>query len=87
MTFSSRLFNADFPATKVFLVIISSSSGSSNSSSHSRNGGGSVSGIGSTSGCASSSKILTWTGKYKLGAMAGAGARVGKHNLGTRAGL
>ena len=31
-----------------------------------------------------SSKILTWTGKYKLGAIVG--ARVGKYNLGTRAG-
>ena len=34
----------------------------------------------STSSCSNSSKILT--GKYKLGARAG--ARVGKYNLGTR---
>ena len=35
------------------------------------------------SGCGSSSKILFWTGKYKLGVIAG--VRVGKYNLGTRA--
>ena len=38
----------------------------------------------STSSSCSSSKILTWTGKYKSGAIAG--ARVGKYNLGTRFG-
>ena len=36
------------------------------------------------SGCGSSSKISTWTNKRKLGAIAG--VRVGKYNLGTRAG-
>ena len=54
---------------------ISSSSGSGNSCGCS-GGGGSGSVSDSTSGCVSSSKILTWTGKYKLGAIAG--ARVGK---------
>ena len=41
-------------------------------------------GSGSTSRCASKTKILTWTGKYKLGAIAK--ARVGIHNLGIRTG-
>ena len=56
-------FNLDFADAKVSLVIliISSSSGSGNSSSCRRSGGGSRSG--STSGCGSGSKILTWTGK------------------------
>ena len=88
-TFSSNifqgLFNTDFPVGKVFLfIIISSSSGSSgNNSSCNRSGGGSGSGSDSISGCgSSSSKILTWTNKYKLRAIAG--ARVGKCNLGTR---
>ena len=40
--------------------------------------------VNSTSSSCGSSKILTWTGKYKLEAIAG--ARVGKYNLGTRAG-
>ena len=75
-------FNADFASAKVSLVVISSSSGSDNSSSCSRSGGGSGSGSDSTSGCcSSSSKILIWTGKYKLRAIAA--ARVGKYNLGT----
>ena len=52
---------------------ISSSSSSRRSSSNSSSGGGvgtSDSGINNTSSCGSS-KILTWTGKYKLGAIAG----------------
>ena len=40
--------------------------------------------INSTSSSCGSSKILTWTGKYKSGAIAG--ARVGKYTLATRAG-
>ena len=40
--------------------------------------------VNSTSSSCGSSKILTWTGKYKSGAIAG--ARVGKYNLGNRAG-
>ena len=78
-------FNADFAAAKVSLVVIISSSGSDNSSSCSRSGGGgSRSGSDSTSGCGGNSKILTWTDKYKLGAIAG--TRIGECNLGTRAG-
>ena len=66
-------FNADFATAKISRVI-SSSSGSSNSSSFSRSGGGSSSGSDSTSGCgSSSSKILTCTGEYKLGGIAGSG--------------
>ena len=69
-------FKADFAAAKASLVIISSSG---NSSSCSRSGDGSGSGIESTSTCGStSSKILSWTGKYKLGVIAG--FRVGKYN-------
>ena len=77
-------FNADFAAAKLYLVIISRSSGSGNSSSCSRTGGGSSSGSDSTSGCGSSIKILTWAGKYKWGAIAS--ATFGKCNLGNRAG-
>ena len=67
---------------KASLVIISSSG---NSSSCSRSGFGSASDSTSTCGSSSSSsKILPWTGKYKLGAIAG--VRVGKYSLGTRAG-
>ena len=40
--------------------------------------------VNSTSSSCGSSKILTWTGKYKSGVIAA--ARVGKNNLGTRAG-
>ena len=40
--------------------------------------------VNSTSSGYDSSKILTWTGKYKSGAIAG--ARVRKYYLGTRAG-
>ena len=40
--------------------------------------------VNSTSSSCGSRKILTWTGKYESGAIAG--ARVGKCNLGTRAG-
>ena len=87
LTFSSNAFygpfNADFAGAKSPLVIIFSSS-SGNSSSCRRSGGGSSSGSDSTSSCVSSSKILPWTGKYKLGAIAG--VRVGKYNLGTSAG-
>ena len=63
-----------------FIIIISSSSSSSSgissscsssrSTSNSGGGGASDSGINSTSSCGSS-KILTWTGKYKAGAIAG----------------
>ena len=38
--------------------------------------------VNSTSSSCDTSKIMTWTGKYKLRAIAG--ARVGKYNLGTR---
>ena len=56
--------------------ITPSNSGNSSSCSSSSSSGASGSGSDSTSNCGSSSKILTWTGKYKLGAIAG--ARVGK---------
>ena len=64
---------------------ISSSSSSSRSNSNSSTGGGgaSDSDINSTRSCGSS-KILTWTGKYKPGAIDGAWE--GKYTLGTRAG-
>ena len=72
-------FTADFAAANVSLVIIIIIiSGSSNSSSSS---GGSSNASDGTSSCGSS-KILTWTGKYRSGVMAG--ARVNKYNLGTR---
>ena len=70
----------DFAATNTYFVIIIIISSSSNSSGSS---GSSGSDSDSTSNCGSS-KILTWTGKYKKGAIAG--ARIGKDNLGTRAG-
>ena len=70
----------DFAATNTYLVIIIIISSSSNSSGSS---GGSGSDSDSTSNCGSS-KIFTWTGKYKSGAIAG--ARISKDNLGTRAG-
>ena len=60
----------------VYLVIISSTSCSGNGSSCSRSGGGSGSGSDRTSGCGISSKNLTRTGKYELGAVVG--ARVSK---------
>ena len=74
-------FTADFPAANaslviIIIIIISSSSNSSSSS------GGSSNASDGTS-CCGSSKILTWTGKYRSGVMAG--ARVDKYNLGTRA--
>ena len=73
-------FTADFAAANaslvIIIIIISSSSNSSSSSS-----GGSSNASDGTSSCGSS-KILTWTGKYKSGVMAG--ARVNKYNLGTR---
>ena len=70
----------DFAATNTYFVIIIIISSSSNSSGSS---GSSGSDSDSTSNCGSS-KILTWTGKYKKGAIAR--ARIGKDNLGTRAG-
>ena len=70
----------DFAATNTYFLIIIIISSSSNSSGSS---GSSGSDSDSTSNCGSS-KILTWTGKYKKGAIAG--ARIGKDNLGTRAG-
>ena len=72
-------FTADFAAANaslvIIIIIISSSSNSSSGS------GGSSNASDGTSSCGSS-KILTWTGKYKSGVMAG--ARVNKYNLGTR---
>ena len=72
-------FTADFAAANaslvIIIIIISSSSNGSSSS------GGSSNASDGTSSCGSS-KILTWTGKYKSGVMAG--ARVNKYNLGTR---
>ena len=68
---------------KVSLVINISSISSGNSSSCSRSSAGSSSGSDITSGCGSSSKIVTWTGKYKLGTIGE--ARVGTCNLETRA--
>ena len=72
-------FTADFAAANaslvIIIIIINSSSNSSSSS------GGSSNASDGTSSCGSS-KILTWTGKYKSGVMAG--ARVNKYNLGTR---
>ena len=65
----------DIAAAKASLVIIIISS-CGNSGSCSSSGGVSSSGNDSTSNCGSSSKILSWTGKYKLGAIAG--VRVGK---------
>ena len=53
------------------MIIVSSSSSSSSSNSSSGGGGASDSDINSTSSCGSS-EILTWTGKYKPGAIAGA---------------
>ena len=70
----------DFAATNTYFVIIIIISSSSNSSGSS---GSSGSDSDSTSNC-SSSKIFTWTGKYKKGAIAR--ARIGKDNLGTWAG-
>ena len=75
-------FNADFTVAKASLVIVSSSG---TSISCCRSGVGSGTGSDSTSTCGSrSSKIFYWTGKYKLGTITG--VRVGKYNLGTRAG-
>ena len=63
----------------------SSNIGSScNSCSGSRGGGGRGNCSDNTSNCDSSSRNLTRTGKYKLGARAG--LRIGKFNLETRAG-
>ena len=90
----------DFVAANAFFVVnviisssssssssISSSSSSSSSRSSSNNssggGGASDSDINSTRSCGSS-KILTWTGKYKPGAIDG--GCDGKDTLGTRAG-
>ena len=75
-----RLIDVETTSCVYWVVIIISSSETGNSSSScSRSGGASSSGSDSTSGCGSSGKILTWTGKYKLGAIAG--SRVGKYNL------
>ena len=74
-------FNADFAAMKASLVIVSSSY---NSSSCSGSGGGSGRGSDGTSTCGRSSGKMSYTSKYKLGAIAE--VRVGKHNLGTMAG-
>ena len=72
----------DFAAVKASLVIISSNG---NSSSCSRSGGGSGSDSDSTSTYSSSiRKIFSWTEKCKLGAISW--VKVGKYNLGTRAG-
>ena len=85
-------FNADFAAADAFFVVnivisssSSSSSSSSRSSSNSSSGGGGAtdSDINSTRSCGSS-KILTWTGKYKPGAIDRAWD--GKYTLGTGAG-
>ena len=81
-TFSSNIFqgpfNADFAAANASLVVIIIISSSSNSSS---SGGdeASDSDSNSISSCGSS-KILTWTGKYKSGVMTG--ARVGQYKFG-----
>ena len=64
--------------------ISSSSSNRSSSNSSSGGGGASDSDINSAGICGSS-KILTWTGKYKPGAIDG--ACDGKDTLGTRAGI
>ena len=64
---------------------ISSSSSSSMSSSNTSTGGGGASDSDiNTTRSWGSSKILTWTGKYKPGAIDGAWD--GKYTLGTRAG-
>ena len=86
LTFSSNTFqgpfDVDFAAVKASLVIISSNG---NSSSCSRSGGGSGSDSDSTSTYSSSiRKIFSWTEKCKLGAISW--VKVGKYNLGTRAG-
>ena len=100
LNFTSNIFygpfNADFAAANAFFVVIiiissssssisSSSSSSRNSSNNSSSGGGgaSDSGINSTSSC-DSSKILTWTGKYKPVPIAWAWDD--KYTLGARAG-
>ena len=64
------------------VVVVAVGSRSSSNSSNSGGGGSSDSDINSTSSCGSS-KILTWTDKYKPGAIAGAWD--GKCTLGTRA--
>ena len=78
LTFSSNIFYESFNAD--FAAVNASLSSRSNSSSCSGCNGSDGD---STSSCVSS-KILTWTGKYKSGAIAG--ATVGEYNLGTRAG-
>ena len=78
LTFSSNIFYEPFNAD--FATANASLSSRSNSSSCS---GGNGSDGDSTSSCGSS-KILTWTGKYKSGAIVS--ATVGKYNLETRAG-
>ena len=78
LTFSSNIFYEPFNAD--FAAVNASLSSRSNSSSCSGCNGSDGD---STSSCGSS-KILTWTGKYKSGAIAG--ATVGEYNLGTSAG-
>ena len=78
LTFSSNIFYEPFIAD--FSAANASLSSRSNSSSCS---GGNGSDGDSTSSCGSS-KIMTWTGKCKSGAIVG--ATVGKYNLETRAG-
>ena len=76
----SGSFNASFAAANAFLVIfIISTNGNSSSSS---SGGGSDSDSNSASSCVST-KIWTWTSKYKSGAIVV--ARVAKYNLETSA--
>ena len=75
----SGSFNASFAAANAFLVIFIISTNCSSSSS---SGGGSDSDSNSASSCIST-KIWTWTSKYKSGAIVV--ARVAKYNLETSA--
>ena len=76
----SGSFNASFAAANAFLVIFIISTNCNSSSSSS--GGGSDSDSNSASSCVST-KIWTWTSKYKSGAIVV--ARVAKYNLETSA--
>ena len=75
----SGSFNASFAAANAFLVIFIISTNCNSSSS---SGGGSDSDSNSASSCVST-KIWTWTSKYKSGAIVV--ARVAKYNLETSA--
>ena len=75
----SGSFNASFAAANAFLVIFIISTNCNSSSS---SGGGSDSDSNSASSCIST-KIWTWTSKYKSGAIVV--ARVAKYNLETSA--